>query len=644
MYLREEKIGVYCNVLEVGQAETEWNWLVMMGGLGVQFTDVITMIGAIAVFLFGMSTMTQGLEKVSSGRLESILEKLTNNVFKGVLVGALVTAVIHSSATTTVMCVGFVNAGIMKLEQTVGIIMGANIGTTVTAQILRLSSISSDGNFLLTLLQPAVLGPLLAVVGIIFYMFVAGGQKRNIGEIILGMGLLFIGMNTMTTAVAPLQNEPWLAELFTTFSNPVLGMLVGAILTAILQSSTAFTGILQALSTTGAICYNTAMPLIMGQNIGTTLTALLSSTGASKNAKRTALIHLFFNVIGSVFFLVLLYAGNAVFHFAFWTEVVDMGSIANFHLVFNLACTALLLPFRKALVRLVERLVPGDKEEVELSAILDERFLLSPALALEKSRMAVVQMGRLAQGNYQRAVKLLEHFDPKEMEKLNEVEDSIDQLEAGLDNYLVRLSDHALTPEDSSLVSELLHTLSDFERIGDYVVNVAECAEAMEERSIEFSAKAKFELETLNKAVGEIIDKAIACYEAQDTHLAAKVEPLEEVIDLMRDELRNRHIERLKAGDCTIETGTQFLELLTNLERVADHCSNVAMYIIREEAKEGDPIRENSHLYLHQLHEGGSDEGFDKMYGEYKKQYYSVLKKPVPQEVPPMFQEAEQKS
>lgn len=644
MYLREEKIGVYCNVLEVGQAETEWNWLVMMGGLGVQFTDVITMIGAIAVFLFGMSTMTQGLEKVSSGRLESILEKLTNNVFKGVLVGALVTAVIHSSATTTVMCVGFVNAGIMKLEQTVGIIMGANIGTTVTAQILRLSSISSDGNFLLTLLQPAVLGPLLAVVGIIFYMFVAGGQKRNIGEIILGMGLLFIGMNTMTTAVAPLQNEPWLAELFTTFSNPVLGMLVGAILTAILQSSTAFTGILQALSTTGAICYNTAMPLIMGQNIGTTLTALLSSTGASKNAKRTALIHLFFNVIGSVFFLVLLYAGNAVFHFAFWTGVVDMGSIANFHLVFNLACTALLLPFRKALVRLVERLVPGDKEEVELSAILDERFLLSPALALEKSRMAVVQMGRLAQGNYQRAVKLLEHFDPKEMEKLNEVEDSIDQLEAGLDNYLVRLSDHALTPEDSSLVSELLHTLSDFERIGDYVVNVAECAEAMEERSIEFSAKAKFELETLNKAVGEIIDKAIACYEAQDTHLAAKVEPLEEVIDLMRDELRNRHIERLKAGDCTIETGTQFLELLTNLERVADHCSNVAMYIIREEAKEGDPIRENSHLYLHQLHEGGSDEGFDKMYGEYKKQYYSVLKKPVPQEVPPMFQEAEQKS
>ena len=603
----------------------------------MRFTDVITMIGAVAVFLFGMSTMTQGLEKVSSGRLEGILERLTNNVFKGVLVGALVTAVIHSSATTTVMCVGFVNAGIMKLEQTVGIIMGANIGTTVTAQILRLSGLSSDGNLILTMLQPAFLGPLLAVVGIIFYMFIAGGQKRNIGEIILGMGLLFIGMNTMTTAVAPLQNEPWLAGMFTAFSNPVLGMLVGAAITAVLQSSTAFTGILLALSTTGAICYNTAIPLIMGQNIGTTLTALLSSTGASKNAKRTALIHLFFNVIGSVFFLVIFYVGNAIFHFPFWTEVVDMGSIANFHLVFNLACTALLLPFRKLLVHTVEKLVPGDKEEIDPSAILDERFLLSPALALEKSRMAVVQMGKLAQGNFKRAVDLLEHFDAKEMERLNEVEESIDKLESGLDNYLVRLSDHALTPEDSSRVSELLHTLSDFERIGDYVVNVAECAEAMEERGIVFSATAKFELETINTAVWEIIDKAITCYENKDTRLAKKVEPLEEVIDLMRDELRNRHIERLKAGDCTIEVGTQFLELLINLERVADHCSNVAMYIIREEAKDGDPIRENSHVYLHRLHEGGSDEGFDQMYETYKVQYYNVLKESVPQEMPPMF-------
>lgn len=311
---------------------------------------VVSMLGAIALFLFGMSTMTDGLTRFSGGRLEQVLEKLSSNVFKGILMGALVTAVIHSSATTTVMCVGFVNAGVMRLEQTVGIIMGANIGTTITAQILRLSSISGSGTLILTLLQPSVLGPMMAIAGIVLYMFITGGNKRNIGQILIGMGMLFIGMNTMTESVAPLQNEPWLQSLFTAFSNPILGMLAGAAITALLQSSTAFTGILQALSTTGVVKFNTAIPLILGQNVGTTLTALISSAGASKNAKRTALIHLFFNLIGSLFFLVVFYVGNSIFHFAFWHSTMDMGSVANFHLVFNLACTALLLPFRKLLV------------------------------------------------------------------------------------------------------------------------------------------------------------------------------------------------------------------------------------------------------------------------------------------------------
>ena len=599
--------------------------------------DVITMAGAIATFLFGMTTMTKGLDKVSSGRLESILEKLTDNVFKGVALGALITAIIHSSATTTVMCVGFVNAGIMRLEQTVGIIMGANIGTTITAQILRLASISADGNLILALLQPSVLGPVLAVVGIIFYMFISGGRKKNIGEILLGMGFLFIGMNTMTSAVSSLQNEPWLAGLFTAVSNPILGMVVGAGLTAVLQSSTAFTGILLALSTTGAITFGAAVPLILGQNIGTTLTALLSSTGASKNAKRTALIHLFFNVFGSVFFLIVLCLGNVLFHFPFWTNTVDMGAIANFHLIFNLACTALLLPFRKLLVRLVERLVPGDKEEIETS-ILDERFLVSPSLALEKSHEAVVQMGTLARENFKRAVKLLDSFDEKRLERLQETEDVIDKLETNLDNYLVCLSNRSLNAQDSDRVSELLHTLSDFERIGDYVVNVAECGQAMEERGIAFSPQAQAELAAILAAVGKILDTTLDCYTRRSSAVARKVEPLEEVIDLMRDELRSRHIERLKSGECTVETGTQFLELLINLERVADHCSNVAMYILREEAKAGDPLRENSHLYFHQLHEGGSDADFDHLYSEYKAQYFDVLNAPAPEgEVPPMF-------
>ncbi len=610
----------------------------------VEWTNVIALAGAIATFLFGMTTMTKGLEKVSGGKLENILERLTSNVFMGVLLGALITAIIHSSATTTVMCVGFVNAGIMKLEQTVGIIMGANIGTTITAQILRLADISDDGNVFLQLLQPECLGPLLAVVGIIFYMYISGGKKKDIGQILLGMGLLFIGMNAMTTAVrgeGGLMGAPWLENVFTAVADmPLLGLLVGAGFTALLQSSTAFTGILLSLSATGAITFGAAVPMILGQNIGTTLTALLSSSGANKNAKRTAFIHLIFNVFGSVFFLIVLYAGNALFHFEIWNGAVDMGMIANFHLIFNLACTALLLPFRKLLVRLVERLVPGDKEEIETS-ILDERFLALPSLALEKSHDAVIQMGTLAQENFKRSLELLADFDEKKFERLQEVEDIIDKLETNLDNYLVRLSNRSLNSSDSNKVSELLHTLSDFERIGDYVVNVAECAQTMDQEDIEFSDQAKAELDNLTAAVGQIIRLTLDCYTTRNDRLARQVEPLEEVIDLMRDELRNRHIERLKSGDCTIEIGTQFLELLINLERMADHCSNVAMYILREEAKSGDPLRENAHLYFHQLHEGGSDANFDQLYEQYREKYFEPLKRAMPgQEIPPMFQDS----
>jgi len=582
------------------------------------------MLGAIALFLFGMSTMTDGLAQLSSGRLELILEKLTDNVFKGVLLGALVTAIIHSSATTTVMCVGFVNAGIMKLEQTVGIIMGANIGTTVTAQILRLSSISGDGNLFLTLLQPSVLGPILAVAGILLYMFINSGKKRNVGQILLGTGILFIGMNTMTTAVAPLQNEPWLQDLFTAFSNPILGMAVGAALTALLQSSTAFTGILQALSTTGAVRFNTAIPLIMGQNIGTTLTAVLSSAGASKNAKRTAFIHLFFNVFGSVFFLVVLYAGNMIFHFPFWTGVMDMGSVANFHLVFNLACTALLLPFHKTLVKLVERLVPGETELLDVSAMLDDRFLATPSVALERAHEAVIQMGLYAQENYRASVGMLEKYDPKKLERIGETETALDKMENALDNYLVKLTDRALTPQESAHVSELLHALSDFERIGDYSVNITECATAMREKGATFTSVAQTELKAITGAVDEAIERALVCYRERSYDQALLVEPIEEVVDLMREDLRARHIERFKAGSCSIEQGTQFLELLVNLERISDHCSNIAINILRQTAPEGDLVHTDTHAYTHELHHGHNAQ-FEQLFAESKAKYYDPL-------------------
>ena len=589
----------------------------------MDIANIVAMFGAIATFLFGMSTMTDGLEKLSSGRLEHILERLTSNVFKGVLLGAVVTGLIQSSAATTVMCVGFVNAGIMKLEQTVGIIMGANIGTTVTAQLLRLGDIDAD-NIVMMFLQPSFLGPILAVVGIIFYMFIKGGHKRIVGQIVLGLGLLFIGMNTMSSAVEPLKDLPEFQSVFTAFSNPLLGVAVGAAVTALLQSSSASMGILQAISTTGVVSFNIAMPLIMGQNIGTCITALISSVGASKNAKRTAMIHLFFNIIGSVFFLLVLYAGNALFRFPFWENTMDMGSIANLHLAFNIACTALLLPFHRQLVKLVKAVVPGDAEERELS-VLDDRFVSSPSLALERAHDAVVQMGEFARDNYRLAVELIWKFDAKKLERLNETEVALDKLEGLLDNYLVKLTDRALTAEESTRVSELLHTLSDFERIGDYAVNVSESAVVLHDRNITFSPQARAELERLTAAVGETLDKTVACYQSRQRTLAVQVEPLEEVVDLIAATLKNRHVERLKAGECTIELGTQFLELLINLERMSDHCSNVALHILRQTSSPDDKVRIDSHAYMHELHHGGFNQEFDDLFQEYRTKYFQPI-------------------
>lgn len=587
-------------------------------------TDVITLMGAIATFLFGMSTMTDGLEKLSSGRLEGILERLTSNVFKGVLLGALVTGLIQSSAATTVMCVGFVNAGIMKLPQTVGIIMGANIGTTVTAQLLRLGDISSD-NVFLALLKPSILGPLLAAVGIVLFMFLKGSSRRQIvGQILLGLGLLFIGMKTMENAVSGLQELPAFRELFVAFSNPLLGILVGAAVTALIQSSSASMGILQAVSSTGVVSFHIAIPLIMGQNIGTCITALLSAIGASKNAKRTAMVHLLFNIIGTLFFLVVLYAGNALFHFPFWGGVMNRGSIANLHLGFNVACTLLLLPFNRVLVKIVETLVPGDTGTIDINP-LDERFLSSPAVALEHARAAVINMGTMARDNYRLAVELLSDYDDKKLERLHETESAIDKLENMLDSYLVKLTDRALTQSESNLVSELLHTLTNFERIGDYSVNLSESATALHSRDIAFSPVASRELRYLTDAVGKAVDTTLACYAGRDHALSMQVEPLEEVVDLMEDTLKNRHIERLKSGACTIELGTQFLELLINLERISDHCSNVAMLILRSTTPAKENLPDN-HTYLKYLHSGASAE-FEKLFAQYQEQYYAPIRK-----------------
>ena len=537
----------------------------------------------------------------------------------------------------------------MRLEQTVGIIMGANIGTTVTAQLLRLGDLSSD-NLLFAILNPSVLGPLLAAVGVVFYMFIRGGKKRIVGQIALGLGLLFIGMKTMEGAVSGLRDLPEFQALFSAFSNPLLGILAGAAVTALLQSSSASMGILQAVSSTGLVYFHTAIPIILGQNIGTCITAILSAIGASRNAKRTAMVHLLFNVIGTAFFLTVLYLGNSLFAFPFWDAVMDMGSnanlhlgfnvalslkhiseptrrmdmgsIANLHLGFNVACTLLLLPFHKLLVKIVERLVPGDAAAPEFN-LLDERFLASPSVALEQARAAVISMGEKAREDLGLAVELLAGYDEKKLERLHENEATIDKLENTLDNYLVKLTDRALTDPESAMVSELLHTLTNFERIGDYAVNISEIAATLHQREISFSEVAKREVDALTRAVEDTLDMTLACYEKRDHDLALHVEPMEEVVDLMEEVLKHRHVERLKAGTCTIELGTQFLELTINLERISDHCSNVAMLIVRQTMPAGQRLPD-THAYLKYLHAGG-DQTFDQLFARYRAEYFAPI-------------------
>lgn len=584
--------------------------------------QVLSLLGGLALFLYGMTSMSNALETISSGRLERVLERLTSNVFKGILLGALVTAVIQSSSATTVMCVGFVNAGIMKLSQTVGIIMGANIGTTITAQLLSLGDISTD-NLLLLLLKPSTLGPLLAFIGITLYMFVGKGTKKIVGQAALGLGMIFIGMKSMEGAVSGLKDIPAFQDLFLAFSNPLLGLAAGALVTALIQSSSASVGILQALTTTGLVSFNVAMPLIFGQNIGTCITAMISSIGASKNAKRTAMLHLSFNLIGSLFFLGALYGVNAAFDLPFWTMTMSRGSIANFHLAFNIGCTLLLLPFHKLLVVLVEKLIRGDSERQEFN-MLDERFLASPSLALEKARETVVHMGCLARDNYARSIALIQSYDEKAAEQFHEDEAALDRLEVTLDNYLVKLTDRALTTEESMLVSELLHTLSDFERVGDYAENVKECATVLHQRGWSFSADAQAELDFLTGAVSEILDLTVRSYDGRVRSLAVQVEPLEEVVDLMRDTLRDRHVERLKSNGCTVDLGIQFLELIINLERISDHCSAVALFVVRDTAPAHDLAREDAHAYLHQLHHTDAPE-YTEAYSAYKEKYFTPI-------------------
>ncbi len=579
--------------------------------------DVLTMLGGLALFLYGMHTMGEGLTKVSGGKLERILEKLTSNPFKAVLLGAMVTAVIQSSSATTVMVVGFVNSGIMKLNQAIGIIMGANIGTTITSWILSLSGIESD-NLFMQFLKPSNFAPILALVGIVFIMFLNSQKKKDIGMILIGFAVLMFGMDTMSGAVKPLADVPEFTGVLTMFSNPVLGMLAGAFLTAVIQSSSASVGILQALCATGSITYGTAFPIILGQNIGTCVTALISSVGANKNARRAALVHLYFNIIGTAVFMILFYSINAVVSFDFFGDVAGPAGIAVIHTVFNVFATLILLPFARGLEKLAYITIREDedeKEKKEMGSLLDERFLEQPAFAMERCRQVAAAMAELSQKALTEAISLITKYDEKKAKAVYRMEDEVDHYEDLLGSYLVKLSSRNLTEKDSRSLSTILHCIGDFERISDHAINIEESARKLYDQKLKFSEKAVGEVQVFTRAVTDILNLSIRAFEEEDEELANDIEPLEEVVDRLNKKMKKRHVKRLQNGKCNIETGLILSDLATNFERVADHCSNIGVCVIQ--------IKEDSfdtHEYLDTL-DKGEDTYFNQKYKEYKNIY-----------------------
>lgn len=578
---------------------------------------ILTMIGGLAMFLYGMSVMGGGLEKMSGGKLERILEGLTSNPLKAVLLGAGVTAVIQSSSATTVMVVGFVNSGIMKLSQAIGIIMGANIGTTITSWLLSLTGIESS-NFLLQMLKPSSFSPVLAAIGIIMYMS-GKDKKKDIGEILLGFAILMFGMETMSDAVKPLADVPEFTNLLTMFNNPVFGVFAGALLTAIIQSSSASVGILQALSVTGAFTYGSVIPIILGQNIGTCVTAMISAVGANRGAKRTAFVHLYFNIIGTILFLTIFYIGNAIFKFEFVGEVVGVAGIALVHSIFNVFTTVVLFPFIHGLEKLAYLTIPESEEEKsakeDVFAILDDRFVSSPAFAIEQCKTLVNQMAEITKKSFTEAMACTKDFSEEKMEDVIRMENRVDVYEDKVSAYLTRLNSGDLSYADSLRVTSLLHCLTDFERISDHAVNVVECVQQVKKDNAAFSKKAEDEMAVYAAAVTDILDRTTRAFVDTDIALAKSVEPLEEVIDTLNKTVKKHHMKRLRKGKCTIELGLVLSDLAMNYERVSDHCSNIAVYMMQL----NDTALEE-HSFTEQMDEKESAE-FEKLEKTFEEKY-----------------------
>ena len=575
--------------------------------------SLFTLCGGLAFFLYGMTTMSKSLEKMAGGRLERLLKRMTSNPMKGLLLGAGITIAVQSSSAVTVMLVGLVNSGVMELGQTIGVIMGSNVGTTLTAWILSLTGIESESVFL-NLLKPENFSPLFALAGILLIMGSKRQRRRDIGRILIGFAILMSGMEMMKNSVSPLADMPGFSDLLTAFRNPLLGVAVGAAFTGVIQSSAASVGILQALALTGSITYGVAIPIIMGQNIGTCVTALISSIGVSRGAKRVSVIHIAFNIIGTAIGLIVFCGGDLLFHFPFMDSAVGAVGVALCHTIFNIGTTALLLPFSRQLEWLARAAVK-EEDKTPRFAFLDPLLLRTPGAAVSECAAMTCEMGALAQKSLLASLGQLSRYNGNLEAELLENEDKLDVYEDRLSGYLVQISQHGLSMEDIHTVSRLLHAIGDFERIGDHALNIQESARELHEKGLTFSGAAEAELQVLERALEDILTAAVDCFQADDPDAAKLVEPLEETIDRLTDEIRARHIHRLQSGECTVQLGFILNDLLTNLERVSDHCSNIAVCVIEEQ----EDHAEQRHAYLHDFKAAGEfTESLDKDLEKYR--------------------------
>lgn len=578
--------------------------------------NIITLLGGLALFLFGMDTMGKALERQAGGKLQTVLARMSSSVFRGFLLGMAVTAVIQSSSATTVMVVGFVNSGIMTLKQAVGVIMGSNIGTTITAWILSLSGLEGD-SFVIQLFKPTTLAPMIGIIGIIFFMFVKDEKKKGIGVIMLGFMALMTGMDIMGDSMEFLENEPWFAQLMISFSNPIIGILFGAVLTAIIQSSSASIGILQGLCVTGAVTYGAAIPIILGQNIGTCITAVMGAIGANRNARRTALVHLLFNVVGVSIFVIVFYGLGVFIDWNFLTNSAAAWDIAVIHTFFNVAATCVLMPMNGLLVKLAYLFIPKEQEPQKME-LLDERLLVTPAVAVQRAHEIAAEMAHDAAVAMHLAMGLTQKYDPSVMEQVMQLEDKTDRYEDALGTYLVKLSNKELSTADNRILNTLLYSISDIERMGDHAAAVAKVAKEIEEKKIAFSDQAKSELAVLERAILDIVDNTVVAYEKFNLARAVQIEPQEQVVDALVREIKSRHVRRLRDGRCSVEYGFVLEDLLTACERTADHCSNVAIEMMQ--VSEG---KLEAHEYLNALKAGELHESvaFAEQFARYKEQY-----------------------